>query len=94
MLTAVPKSQQDILIHTACLLLLIKDKLCYTGIQLSNNVQAIKVSKHFNFDWGEPHTSERFRRVNHARQKMDKNDCQLKYHTSSTKSRKNHSVDY
>ena len=47
--------------------------------------------------WGEPeraHTSERFRRVNHARQKTDKNDCQLKYHTSSTKSRMNHSVDY
>ena len=42
----------------------------------------------------EPHTSERFRRVNHARQRTDKNDCQLKYHTSSKKSRKNHSVDY
>ena len=42
----------------------------------------------------EPHTSERFCRVNHARQKMDKNDCRLEYHTNSTKSRKNHSVDY
>ena len=32
----------------------------------------------------EPHTSERFHMVNHEQQKMDKNECRLKYHTSST----------
>ena len=42
----------------------------------------------------ELHTSKIFRRVNHARQKTDQDECQLKYHTSSTKSQKNHSVDY
>ena len=38
----------------------------------------------------EPHTSRKFRRD--VRQKKDKNECRLKYHTSSTKSRKNHSI--
>ena len=33
---------------------------------------SIKTAHYVIIDWGEPHTSERFRRVNHAQQKTDK----------------------
>ena len=72
----------------------VSEPLRYRAVANNNNVERGRPRFIIGASLSEPHTSERFRRVNHAQQKTDKNDCRLKYHTNSTKSRKNHSVDY